>query len=1077
VFKICSYENQKNINPEPVPGTCHWVLTHDLYRKWYQNPDSDLLWVSADPGCGKSVLSRKLVDQDLQNSSAYTVCYFFFKDNEDQNNLPNALCSILHQVFASQPRLIKYALSAWNKHGETIRSEREELWRILLGAVSDLESRKVACVFDAIDECREDHRERFISMLSEFYKTIHSNPPKGGSLKILVTSRPYDEIRDGFLKIPSSLPTIHLRGDEMNDRIHHGINLVVHAKVVELAKNLKLPERTKQELEEKLLGMGHRTYLWLYLAIEGIREVYADSLRPEEVSIKLLPTSVEDAYETILGKITSDQRDIAKEILHIVVGARRPLTIGELAEALHVVMEPDRLREKIRRLCGLFVFFNNSRIYLIHQTAKEFLVGSSITRNSKWKHCLHPRETERLMARICIDYLLANGFEKGRANRTHITHGLAHLLEHWPDHFWRGEDDPAIKEYKTKHTLLDYAAKYWISHVQDGDIVDSALITSVRKLCNIGDGTACVWFHMYYKSSSSILEHLSRPERPKPGLYWAVGLGLVCATKSFLDTDTAASYDRDTLVSILLIATKNSNYGAALTALLLDYKEDGIMITQGVVIAAAENGGNGKEVMALLLDRCGTDVQITQEVVVAAARNFNGKEVIALLLDRCGTDVQITQEVVVAAARNGKEVMALLLDRRSADIQITQKVVVAAARNERNGEGIIALLLDRCGADVQITQEVVVAAARNFNGKEVMALLLDRRGADVQITQEVVVTAARNFNGKEVMALLLDRRGADVQITQEVVVAAAGNFNGKEVVALLLDRCGADVQITQEVVVAAAGNGKEVMALLLDRRGADVQITQEVVVTAARNFNGKEVMTLLLDRRSADIQITQEVVVVAASNEESGKEVIALLLDRRVQIMQEAVTAIVQYFDINIVILLLNRYSVDVQITQEVVVAAAGNFNSKEVIALLLDRCGVDVQITQEVVVAAAGNFNGKEVMALLLDRRGADVQITQEVVVAAAGNYFNGKDIMTLLLDRRGADVHITQQVVIAAAGNRLHGKDIITLLLDRRGADVQITEEVVKAAAGNLDVARSFNVSMMPQVSKSQMQSRDSF
>ena len=58
------------------------------------------------------------------------------------------------------------------------------------------------------------------------------------------------------------------------------------------------------------------------------------------------------------------------------------------------------------------------------------------------------------------------------------------------------------------------------------------------------------------------------------------------------------------------------------------------------------------------------------------------------------------------------------------------------------------------------------------------------------------------------------------------------------------------------------------------------------------------------------------------------------------------------------------------------------------------------------------------------VDRRGADVQITEEVVEAAAGNWENGTEVMTLLLDQRGADILITEEVVRAAAGNSVSGK-----------------------------------------------------
>ena len=190
---------------------------------------------------------------------------------------------------------------------------------------------------------------------------------------------------------------------------------------------------------------------------------------------------------------------------------------------------------------------------------------------------------------------------------------------------------------------------------------------------------------------------------------------------------------------------------------------------------------------------------------------------------------------------------------------------------------------------------------------------------------------------------------------------------------------------------------------------------------AGNEESGKEMIALLLDQQGADVQITKEMVIAAASCRRSGEEMMRHLLDRR---------------------------GADVQITEEVVRAAVENVRmGKEVMKLLLDRRGAEVQITENIVKAAAGNaIRGKEVMRLLLDRRGADVQITEEVVKAAARNGSSGEGVMGLLLDRRGADVQITEEVVKAAAGNG--GKEVMRLLLDRRGAEVQITEEVVRAA-----------------------------
>jgi hypothetical protein len=192
-LKTSSFEKYKNINPDRVADTCTWVLNHPQYRQWQSNPYNDLLWISADPGCGKSVLSKSLIDNELRSTSTHTGCYFFFKDNEEQDNLATALCAVLHQLFGSQPRLIRHAMTAWENNGNELTQEVDELWRIYLAAATDMEAHNVSCVLDTLDECREDDRRRLISKLANFYVNSSSSHPGRGWLKLLVTSRPYPD--------------------------------------------------------------------------------------------------------------------------------------------------------------------------------------------------------------------------------------------------------------------------------------------------------------------------------------------------------------------------------------------------------------------------------------------------------------------------------------------------------------------------------------------------------------------------------------------------------------------------------------------------------------------------------------------------------------------------------------------------------------------------------------------------------------------------------------------------------------------------------------------------------------------
>ena len=74
------YEEHKNFNPKRVRGTCEWFLHSKEFLEWGDAADSRILWVFAGPGCGKSVLSRCLIDERhvCPSARASTLCYFLF---------------------------------------------------------------------------------------------------------------------------------------------------------------------------------------------------------------------------------------------------------------------------------------------------------------------------------------------------------------------------------------------------------------------------------------------------------------------------------------------------------------------------------------------------------------------------------------------------------------------------------------------------------------------------------------------------------------------------------------------------------------------------------------------------------------------------------------------------------------------------------------------------------------------------------------------------------------------------------------------------------------------------------------
>ncbi|KAL6803573.1 hypothetical protein J3E68DRAFT_434071 [Trichoderma sp. SZMC 28012] len=464
-FKTSTYEQYKNINPNRIEGTCRWVLENSHYRQWLQSSHNDLLWISADPGCGKSVLAKSLVDGDLDTSDSVSLCYFFFKDNDDQNSLTTALCAILHQLFGMQPDLLRHALLDWAKNGKNIQQEADTLWRIFKAAVSDDEFSNTICVIDALDECQPSDQAKLITMLANFYTQSQS------------LGRPnWVKFLEGFHSATKLFPRIHIRGEEENEQIHDEINLIVKLRVRELSQIEGLEQQTLQRIEKQLLQMENRTCLWLQLAMDDIRIMLRDSLRPEEERIRLIPSSVDAAYEKILSRAPPARQLEVKMILQIIVGARRPLRIEEMAAALGVGLEVARsadlrsaatsglrvegFAEKIRHLCGLFVFIDKSeRILLIHQTAREFLTNISTNdgrisaapnlqpkevisdRARKWYH-INIIEANFLLFKICLAYLSAEELNKGRRavyytnNRGYLSGNGYEVRRHFPQYLF-----------------------------------------------------------------------------------------------------------------------------------------------------------------------------------------------------------------------------------------------------------------------------------------------------------------------------------------------------------------------------------------------------------------------------------------------------------------------------------------------------------------------------------------------------------------------------------------------------------------------------------------------------------------
>ncbi|KAH8126381.1 ankyrin repeat-containing domain protein [Trichoderma asperelloides] len=483
------YEDRKDRNPDRVPGTCEWFISHELFKEWESSKSSRMLWVSADPGCGKSVLVKHLVDSVLQTTESRTVCYFFFKDDfPDQRNIISALCCLLRQLFIRKPLLLSdKIIRQFVTGGETFANSFSELWKLLIQVSKDPNAGEIIYILDAIDECEDQGRSLLARKLCKLYGATNDF-----QLKFLLTSRPYGKIYHGFrpLEIPG-LPVIHLSGESEHEirKICQEIDIFIKFKVEDIGKRLQLVEEEQNLLLQELMQIPNRTYLWVYLTLDLI----------ETEATSYIPKTVDEAYDRILLK--SHDFKQAKKVLHIIVGAIRPLTLKEMNLALLILqhsrrsnsnleLKPEnRFRQELRDICGLFITIIDSKIYLLHQTAREFLLQNnknpieSVHQDFTWKHSLNLLESHNILSKICIWYLL---------------HLEADIYSHKRTRTLRLPSKATI--------FLDYSAKCWATHFRELHIKTQEKRTQlVLRICDVKSDLFQMWFERYWTSTNTKL--------------------------------------------------------------------------------------------------------------------------------------------------------------------------------------------------------------------------------------------------------------------------------------------------------------------------------------------------------------------------------------------------------------------------------------------------------------------------------------------------------------------------------------------------------------------------------------------
>ena len=460
------------------------------------------------------MLSSFLVDElksiESQKGLPGNVCYFFFKDdNKVQSSALFALRALLHQALTARSSLPSAVRNTYINRGGTMLNQFPCLWELFKSTATDKGGRNTICILDGLDECEDTSRRELITAMVDYFgKGKTESEPY---LKVIMTSRP-----DNFIKISfSKLPTIRVRGNveselelsredvgfeiEAEDT-EHDVKLVVEHSLKEFVDLHLITHHVKQLLQTKLVATADHTFLYVSLIITLLRDATEYGASENELLAVLDDRSIDSLYAKFLARCLRKPgvESRAKVLLQIIVAATRPLTLSELDVAICLQVSDKSLEDLqpnlhsspenyFRQLCGHFIRCRNGNVYLVHQTARTFLLCQDLEQDVSqtlygplW-HYIRPTAAQALLGDICSRYLFLTDFKSV------------------PDAFGSNPwaDAKTRERFCSSHPFLLYAASHWQYHFRlSGDSLTSAMALNAWTLCDTRSLRFWTWFYI-----------------------------------------------------------------------------------------------------------------------------------------------------------------------------------------------------------------------------------------------------------------------------------------------------------------------------------------------------------------------------------------------------------------------------------------------------------------------------------------------------------------------------------------------------------------------------------------------------
>ncbi|KAJ9419300.1 hypothetical protein FOXG_07279 [Fusarium oxysporum f. sp. lycopersici 4287] len=349
-----------------------WILDHADFRRWRDDEQSRLLWVRGDPGKGKTMLLCGII-RELEKLPADTrrLSYFFCQATDVRLSSATSVLRSLLYLLDQEPSLMSHVRKKFAHAGKQLFEDVNQwdaLSKILANILQDSSRPNTFLIIDALDEC-ETNRDQLLELLVQISSSY--------SAKLIVSSRNWPSVEKA---LRASTQKLRICLELNHESISSAVSRYIDHKVNELTQLNNYDSKTQDAVRHHLASNANDTFLWVALVCEELRKI--ETWDVLEV-IKEVPAGLEDLYDRMMQQIQRLGRrdqEWCRSVLSAVTTAYRPLHQEELGYLSTLPLNIQKMNDHmstVTGMCGSFLTIRDNVVYVIHQSAKEFLSSNT----------------------------------------------------------------------------------------------------------------------------------------------------------------------------------------------------------------------------------------------------------------------------------------------------------------------------------------------------------------------------------------------------------------------------------------------------------------------------------------------------------------------------------------------------------------------------------------------------------------------------------------------------------------------------------------------------------------------------